>query len=94
MTLKEFAKGAVNKTAMDKTAIGPLAALLPAAARAVPAIARGVAGIFGRKAATTAVTKAPGLGSKVMSGLNTAGNASMIGSALKPAEKPRTEWSR
>ena len=84
MTLKEFAKLAT----MDKKAIGFLA---PLAARALPAIGRGIMGLFGRKAATTAVTKAPGLGSKVMRGLNTAGNVSMVGSALKPAEKPRME---
>lgn len=88
MELKTYARERVRE--VEKHAfIGPI---LAGAARAIPAAVRGLGGLLARKAAPAGMSATKkGLGGKLMNGLNTAGNVSMVGSALRPAERPRME---
>lgn len=92
MDLREYAH--LRASGMEKTAIwGTLA-------RVVPAAIRGIGGWFARKGAQKAVQtgvsaaakKAPGLGSKIMSGINTASNVSMakdLGESVFRRKQPK-----
>ena len=64
-------------------------AFLPLLAMGARYVGTKALGMFGRKAATNAVETGvkKGLGSKVMSGVNTAGNMAMVGSMIPHGAK-------
>jgi len=64
-------------------------AFIPLIGRGMMAIGTKALGAFGRKSATNVVENGVknGLGSKVMSGVNTAGNMAMVGSMIPHGSK-------